>query len=69
MSRRNEFAEIVSATFALIVFVFIIGAFIQVFTEQATNLGYFWGLFGFAIVIVIAAVIIKIILSIKNLFD
>jgi len=63
MVRRNEFAEAVSAIFAIIVFFIIGGVLFQSLEEQANVFGNLAGLFGILMAIVFFAVIVKLIKS------
>ena len=69
MVRRNEFAEAVSAIFAIIVFFIIGGVLFQSLGEQAQIFGNLAGLFGILMALIFIAVIIRLFKSIIDQFS
>ena len=69
MVRSNEFAEAVSAIFAIVVFIMIAGVLLQSLSEFSSALGNLTWVILILIIITFIFVLIKIIDVIKDLFD
>lgn len=69
MSRGNDFPEIISAIFAIIVFILIGGVLIQSLGTMTSVIGNFGGLLSLFMIIVFILIIIKLVKSIFDMFS
>lgn len=68
MVRRNDFAEAVSALFAIVIFIMIGGVLLQSIGNLSSALGSLTWILILAMTIIFIAVILKLFQVIKNIF-